>query len=158
MIKAGTMVGSILTPIPKETLTESVIGKFYHLHIETEGISDEIGVAKTLTEQLYEKFHADVVWVEINNGVIDIQLQGSPFVWVLLLEFLPVILLGLSVVFILSSVWGIVTAIPNWAWAMLAVGGGLIFLGPMIGKSVSSVYRKSLETKEYRSYVRSRGE
>jgi len=158
--EAGTIVGSVLTQIPSEMLSESVVGKFYHLHIETTGISTEYEakVATMLTEQLYQKFHADVVWIKIDNGVIDVQLQGSPFVWALLISFLPVILSGLAIVIVLTSVWGIVSNIPSWAWALLAVGGVLIFVGPSLGKSVSGAYKSSLESQEYRTYVRSRRE
>ena len=160
MIDVGTKVGSVLTLISNEVLSESVVGKYYHLRIETTGINtdDEAEVAKVLTEQLYPKFHADVVWIKIDNGVIDIQLQGSPFVWGLLIGFLPVILSGLAIVIVLTSVWGIVSNIPSWAWALLAVGGVLIFVGPSLGKSVSGAYKSSLESQEYRTYVRSRRE
>ncbi len=158
MLEVGTLVSPVIVQLPKEALTESVVGKFYHLHIETRGISvdNEVNVAKVLVEQLWTKFHADVVWIRIDNGIIDMQLQGSPFVWMLLLEFLPVILGGLAVAFILSSVWGIVTSVPGWAWALLAVGGILIFVGPSLGKTLSGATKSYQERKEYATYVRSR--
>jgi hypothetical protein len=147
MIQAGTLVGSALKYLPQETLTESVKGKCYHIHMETQGIrpEDEVKVAKRLVDELYAKFKADVVWIRIENGIIDMQLYGSPFVWALLIAFLPTLLVLLGIVLLFASIWSVISNIPSWAWALLAVGVGMIFFAPVIGKTLGNF----MATPEY---------
>jgi hypothetical protein len=94
------------------------------------------------------RFRAKVVWIRISEDVIDVQLEGSPFAWAALIAFIPTILAILGVSVILVSVYSVVSAIPSWAWALLIVGVGLIFIGPTISKSLKAGY------KEYRVKVR----
>ena len=151
MIQAGTLVGSALKYLPQETLTDSVKGKCYQLHVETQGIKaeDEAKVAERLVDELYARFKADVVWIRIENGVIDMQLYGSPFAWALLLAFLPTLLAILGIVFLLASVWSVIAAIPSWAWALLAVGVAMIVVGPVIGKTLGNFMRTPEYSKRY---------
>jgi len=138
MLELGKLVGTKLMQMPKEVLTDSVPGKVYHLTIETKGIANEEEVAKTLVSELYSKFKAKVLWIRIENGTIDVQLIGSPFAWAALIAFLPAILSILGIVFVLVSIYNVIAAIPAWAWALLAVGVGLIFIGPTIAKSLTA--------------------
>lgn len=138
MLEAGKLVGTKLVLMPKEVLTDSVPGKVYHLTIETKGIANEEETAKVLVKDLYDRFKAEVLWIKIENGVIDMQLIGSPFAWVALIAFIPAILAILGIVFVLVSVYSVIAAIPAWAWALLAVGVGLILIGPTITKSLTA--------------------
>jgi hypothetical protein len=154
MLEVGKLVGTKLVEMPKEVLTDSVPGKVYHLSIETKGVTNEEEVAKTLTSELYNKFKAKVVWMKIENGTIDIQLIGSPFAWLALLAWLPAILSVLGIVMVLVSVYSVISAIPGWAWALLAVGVGMMLFGPKIAGAITS----GLERKEYVTYVTGREE
>lgn len=138
MLEVGKLVGTKLMQMSKEVLTDSVPGKVYHLTIETKGISpnNEEEVAKVLVEELYDRFKAKVIWMRIENGTIEVQLIGSPFVWLALIGFLPAILTILGVIFILVSVYNVIASIPTWAWALLAVGVAIIFIGPKIVKPI----------------------
>lgn len=142
MLELGKLAGTRLVQMPKEVLTTSVPGKVYHLTIKTKGVSNEKEVAKTLIAGLYEKFKAKVIWMRIKDDIIDIQLIGSPFAWLALLAWLPAILTALGIVMILISVYSVVSAIPGWAWALLAVGVGIIFFGPKVAESVTGGYEK----------------
>jgi len=141
MIEIGRLAGTKLIEIPKEVLTESVPGKVYHLHIETKGIPNEEEVARALIGKLYEKFKAKVIWIRIEDGVIDLQLIGSPFAWAALLAFLPFILAALGVIMVLLSVYGVVTAIPAWVWALAIAGLGIIYFGPRLANLLFGGYK-----------------
>ena len=142
MLEVGKLAGTRLVEMPKEVFTDSVPGKVYHLTVETKGIVNEEEVAKTLIAELYNKFKARVIWIRIENGVIDLQLVGSPFAWFALLAWLPTILAMLGIVMILVSIYSVIAAIPGWAWALMAVGVGVILLGPRIGEAVTAGYKK----------------
>ena len=132
----------MLEEIPRDMQTDSVPGKCYHLHIETKGIYKEKEVALVLTNELYKRFKADVVWMRIDHGVIDIQLYGSPFAWAALIAFLPAILGLLGVTFIISSVWSVISAIPGYAWALLGVGIVTLYFAPKIGGMFTGTQRR----------------
>jgi small-conductance mechanosensitive channel len=137
MLEVGILAGTRLVHIPQRYMTESVRERVYHLHIETQGITDEKAAALALTTQLYDKFKAKVTWVRIEDGTIELQLVGSPFAWVALIAALPAILGLLGIVMILVSIYTVLSAIPSWAWATLATGVALLLLGPSIGKMVA---------------------
>ena len=147
MLEVGKLAGTKLVQIPKEVLTDSVPGKVYHLTIETKGIANEEEVTKTLVTELYNKFKAQVIWIRIENGVIDLQTIGSPFAWLALLAWLPTILAMLGIVMILVSIYSVIAAIPGWAWALMAVGVAVILFGPKIGEAVTAGFGRE---KEYR--------
>lgn len=142
MLEVGKLVGTRLVQMSNVVLTDSVPGKVYHLTIETKGIANEEEVASVLTRELYDRFKAKVVWMRIKDGNIEVQLIGSPFIWAALIGFIPEILLLLGVVFVLVSVWNVIASIPSWTWALLAVGVGIIFLGPTIAKSLTRGHEK----------------
>ena len=148
MLEVGKLIGTRLVEMSKEVLTDSVPGKVYHLTIETKGIANEEEVAKTLVTELYNKFKAQVIWIRIENGVIDLQTIGSPFAWLALLAWLPTILAMLGIVMILVSIYSVIAAIPGWAWALLAVGVAMILFGPKIGEAVTAGFGRE---KEYRA-------
>jgi len=137
MIEVGILAGTRLEEIPQQYMTESVRERVYHLHIETQGVTDEKAAALALTTQLYNKFKAKVTWIRVADGTIDLQLIGSPFAWVALIAALPAILALLGIVMILVSIYTVLAAIPSWAWATLATGVALLLLGPTIAKTIS---------------------
>jgi len=136
MLEVGTLAGTRLEEIPQRFMTESVRGRVYHLHIETKGITDEREAAFILALELERRFKAKVVWIRVENGTIETQITGSPFAWGALIGALPEIFGLIGVILLLVSLWTVVSAVPPWAWATLAVGVVLLLLGPTIGKSL----------------------
>jgi hypothetical protein len=150
MLELGKLAGTRIVEMSKDVLTDSVPGKVYHLTIETKGIANEKEVAKTLVTKLYDNFKAQVIWIRIENGVIDLQLIGSPFAWLALLAFLPTILAMLGIVVVLVSLYSVLAAIPGWAWGLLVVGVGLILFGPKISEAVSAGFKAEKKYKVIR--------
>jgi len=151
MLEVGKLAGTKLVGMSKEVLTDSVPGKVYHLTIETKGIANEEEVARVLIAKLYEKFRAKVVWIRIADGIIDLQLIGSPFAWFALLAWLPTILAMFGIIVVLVSLYSVLTAIPGWAWGLLAVGIGLMLFGPQIGGAVSAGFKAEKKYKVVRA-------
>ena len=151
MLEVGKLIGTRLVEMSKEVLTDSVPGKVYHLTIETKGIANEEEVARVLIAKLYEKFRAKVIWIRIADGIIDLQLIGSPFPWLVLLAWLPTILAMLGIVMILVSIYSVIAAIPSWAWALMAVGVAVILFGPKVAETVTAGFGKEKEYKVIRA-------
>lgn len=136
MLELGKMAGKRGTPLPIEMLTDSVPGKFYHMSIETGGITNEEAAASTLVNKLYEEFKAEVIWIKVDGKNVELQLSGSPFVWAALIPFIPTILNIIGITVVLVAVYSIMSAIPGWAWGLLIIGGSIIFIGPSIAKEL----------------------
>lgn len=131
----GKMVGDQTIYMPKEVLTESVIGQVYELQIKTNGVPSPSSVAAVLQKKLKEKFNANLLYFEVDDNVLTIQIEGSPFAWNLLLVFLPEILVGLGIAVLFIMVYLVTSTIPSWQFGLVAVALTLIFLGPgMVSK------------------------
>lgn len=130
----GSPQGELFMEIPKEMLTDSVPGVIYTLLIRTEGISDSQKVVDTLIPALEEKFGAKTTYISVGDRDIILQIEGSPFVWALLIPWIPSILALIGIVVAFVSVWSVITSIPSWVYALSAIGVGLIFIGPTVGK------------------------
>lgn len=137
VFELGTIVGKYVQEIPRELLTTSVPGKCYHIRIETVGIADEQQVADTLIQEFLTKFKAEVKYIRIENGVVDIQLEGSPFVWSAVILWLPSIFTLLGITLIGIAVFTVFAAIPGWAWGVLAIGIVFILLAPSASKIIA---------------------
>lgn len=138
MLELGKKLSGRLLEMPKQFLVESAPEKIYQLRIETEGVMNEEEVTRLLVEKLYSKFRAKITWIRIDGNTIDLQLVGSPFAWGLLLLFIPSILAIAGIGVVLVAVFSVVSAVPGWAWAVLAVGVGLILVGPVVGKAITA--------------------
>jgi len=136
VFKMGVRKLGNLLNIPEEMLGESVIGAVYEVQIKTKGISNPQQIANLISSELPKKVSSTIKYIEIGSDYIILQIEGSPFPWALLLGFLPQLLLLAGVVVMFISVWSVISAIPSWAWALLAVGGGLVLFGPTIGKAL----------------------
>ena len=135
MFEVGEMVGRYVKEIPQQALTSSVPGKHYHMRVSVNEVStdDEVALAQRIAEGLAEKFDAEVKYIRIENGVIDIQLEGSPFDWVSVAAWLPSVFVLSGIALIGVSVYTVFSAIPSWAWGTLAVGIILLVIAPSIG-------------------------
>lgn len=135
VVSFGKHVEGRLIEIPTVVLGDSVPGKVYEIHIKTNGVPDAEKTVMLLAEKLYDEHKAHTIWAEVDGDTIRFQVIGSPFVWAVLIPFIPAImgLLGISVVLI--SVYSVLAAIPSWAWGLLVAGVILIVAGPTIGKA-----------------------
>lgn len=135
--KYKLMYSGTLEAAPLSLLGESVPKRLYQIDIQTRGIPNPNLVADTLRRELWNKFGANVVWVEVGNDMIRIQLIGSPFIWAALLLFLPQILSALGVIVALIALYLLVTGIPIWVWGLGAIAIVLLLFGPSIAKMVT---------------------
>jgi len=131
----GTKTITELQYIPKDMLTDSVIGQKYELKIRTNGVPDPAATINLLATELPKQFFdLKVLWINVEGDTITIQISGSPFAWPALLLFLPTILAGVGVIIVLIGVYLMFSAVPGWVFALVIIGGVLIFVGPKIGE------------------------
>lgn len=126
----GKSVGGGTIFMDKTILTESVIGQNYEIQMKTNGVPNPDQVATVLSKTLREKFNAKLLYFEVDDNILTLQLEGSPFSWGLLLTFLPEILLGLGVLVSFIMVYFITSQIPSWQYALGAIALSLIFIAP----------------------------
>lgn len=133
--KLGKIGGDQTIYMEKEMLTESVIGQIYELQLKTRGVSCPECAAATLSKKLKEKFGATLLYFEVDDDIMTIQIEGSPFSWNLLFVFLPEILVGLGIVVLFIMVYLVTSSIPSWQYGLGAIALTLIYLAPsMISK------------------------
>lgn len=135
MLELGTKIGNVGLEIPSDMLTTSVPEKFYHLRIQYSGtMSDEVEFAKKFSSELYTMFKAKVAYMRIAPDYVDVQLEGSPFAWAALVLWLPTIFVLFGLTLIGVGVFTVLSAIPSWAWGVVAVGVLLVVIAPTVGK------------------------
>lgn len=132
IVTLGTKKLGTTRYIPSGILTESVRGRTYELRIGTNGVPDHMKALEALKSGLEENFSTKVIYGDVIDSVIVIQMTGSPFVWGAILLFLPQILAGVGIIVSLITVYLVVSAVPTWAYALGAIGLVLIFGVPTI--------------------------
>jgi len=123
----GQKIPGSLSPLSPVTLStgETEKGKYYELHIDTDGIPDPSKAVDTLIAGLRNR-GVETVWASADARRINIQVAGSPMAWAVLIPLIPTILSVIGVVVTLVVAYTIFAGIPNWAWGLLAIG--LLFL------------------------------
>ena len=123
----GRRIPGSLSPLSQTTLSlgGTVKGKFYELHINTDGMPNPRNAVDALVNGLSAR-GVETVWASADGESIQIQIAGSPLAWVAIIPFIPTILSVVGVVVTLVAVYMIFTGIPGWALGLLAVG--LLFL------------------------------
>ncbi|GAH04792.1 unnamed protein product, partial [marine sediment metagenome] len=119
----GQRIPGSLAPLSQATLSMGATekGKFYELHIDTDGIPDPRKAVETLIAGLRTQ-GVETVWASADAKSIRLQIAGSPMSWPVVLSLLPSILNILGIAVILISVYLIVSGIPGWIWGLLVVG------------------------------------
>lgn len=134
-----------MRPITKERILtwETTQPKgIYEVHVEV----DKTFNADYLASVLYERFQAafpdlKINWIDACPVKQTITFQfidtSNPIAIATILTLLPAILALAGVVAVLLSVWNVISAVPAWAWALLAVGMILLIFGPGIAKALT---------------------
>ena len=138
----GRRIPGALMPLGPVALSigETEKGKFYELHIYTDGIPDPRRTIEGLIDGLRDH-GVETIWARSDAESIQIQIAGSPIAWATLLLLLPTILSVLGVVVTLIAVYMIFSGIPSWSWGLLAVGLLLLAVLPKIIKIPDERYR-----------------
>lgn len=142
IFKVGRSQGAYTVLLPKSVRTTSVPGAIYELQLKTMGVPDPKAVALRLADGLAEKFGATLLYFEVDNNVLTIQIEGSPFAWTALLLFLPEILAGFGILITMITVYLVGASIPSWIYGMIFFGSVLLLFG---GKIAGKVTPKELE-------------
>ena len=136
-IEYGRKVAGRIVYMPRNVLTESVPGAVYQLEIKTKGVPDPKKAISTLTTELPRKFpRLKVLWIQVEDPYIRMQIQGSPFSWAALLAFLPEILMAIGIIVLFITVYLVISWVPSWVWALLLTGTLLLFVGPRIARRI----------------------
>ena len=130
----GQKIPGSLQPLSPVTLStgETEKGKYYELHIDTDGIPDPRKAVETLIAGLRAQ-GVETVWASADAKSIRLQIAGSPMSWPVVLSLLPSILGVLGIAVILISVYLVTAAVPSWVWGLLIVGILLITILPKPG-------------------------
>lgn len=119
-------------PIPREKLVETIPGWTYEILIQTDKPAPPNTINTFLTHFSQKLPQVKILWISVDGNQIRIQLQGSPIAWSTILALIGWILPLLGLTLILIAVWSVISAVPSWAWAALALGVTLILLTPTI--------------------------
>ena len=127
MYSVGQRIPGSLQPLSQVTLStgETEKGKYYELHIDTDGITDPSKAVEALIVGL-RNHGVETVWASADARRINIQIAGSPMAWAALIPLVPTILSVLGIVVTLVAVYVIFGGVPGWAFGLLAIG--LLFL------------------------------
>uniref|UniRef100_A0A6M3ME67 Uncharacterized protein n=1 Tax=viral metagenome TaxID=1070528 RepID=A0A6M3ME67_9ZZZZ len=127
MYSVGQRIPGSLQPLSQVTLStgETEKGKYYELHIDTDGITDPSKAVEALIVGL-RNHGVEMVWASADARRINIQIAGSPMAWAALIPLVPTILSVLGIVVTLVAVYVIFGGVPGWAFGLLAIG--ILFL------------------------------
>lgn len=113
---------------------QPIPGCYYEIQVVTDRGVPENQIQTLITQIVngFEQRGLTVQSVEVNDNQTAIQFRGSPFEWIEILSFLPLIftLLGLAV--LLLAIFNLITSIPTWVWGAIVIGSILIFAEPWI--------------------------
>jgi len=131
----GQKILGSLMPLSQVTLStgETEKGKYYELHIDTDGMPDPRKAVETLIVGLRNQ-GLETVWASADARRINIQIAGSPMAWVALIPLIPTILSVVGIVVTLVAVYMIFGGIPSWAFGLLAIGLLLLTVIPTLVK------------------------
>lgn len=131
----GQKMPGSLAPLDQVTLSmgETEKGKFYELHISTDGIPNPRRAVETLIAGLRNQ-GVETVWASADAERITIQIAGSPMAWAALIPLIPTILSIIGVIATVLAVYMIFTGIPGWAFGLLAVGLLFLYVVPSLIK------------------------
>jgi len=138
-----------LTYIPRNMLSESVIGQIYEVHVRTQSLlglggASKKNIANIIIQELPKRVPGlKLKWIRVEDTMIKIQFVGSPFPFALLLLMLPEILSLVGITVSLIGVYLVWRKIPSSALAIIALGIALFYLAPIISKLARKAIRET---------------
>jgi hypothetical protein len=122
-------------PIPLANLKVAPKGSMYLIQLDVSPLTQDKAVEalNKLTAEMKTKFGIQTIYGKATKDKIYLLIKGSPFSWLALLAWLPVILALIGIILFGISIWQAITAIPSWVYATLIIGAALIIVGPTIG-------------------------
>jgi hypothetical protein len=128
------VVGKGYVKIPDQMLDVTIPNWVYEIQILTDkSVTDPPALANLIKTEFAKRLpDVKIYWISVDGDEVRIQLSASPIAWATILALLPLIFALVGLTLILISVWGIITAIPSWAWAALIVGIVLLWIIPAI--------------------------
>jgi len=128
----GKRIAGSLVRIPRYALTETVPGMIYEIQVTCNKPAPPELINIIRREFASRLPQVTIHHISIEDKLVRIQLSGSPIAWELILSLLPLIFTLAGLVILLIAVYGIISAIPSWAWALLAIGVITLFILPSI--------------------------
>jgi len=125
----GRRIQGILQPIDVSlpAFRSSTPGQIYEIHVRTVNlVREKEFLADMLISELNSR-GARVIWLEVSDYEVKIQVIGSPFAWQIILALLPEIFMLVGVALVSISVFTVWAMVPGWVTGMMFVG--LMFLG-----------------------------
>lgn len=135
----GEPVKGELIYIPNKMLSESVIGQIYEAHVRTQSLLGQGGaskenIANIIIQELPKRVPGlKLKWIRVEDTMIKLQFEGSPFAWLLFLTALPAILRLVGITVSLIGIYLVSTEIPGWTLGVIILGLSLFYLAPRLG-------------------------
>ncbi|GAI83790.1 unnamed protein product [marine sediment metagenome] len=147
----GKRIEGDLIYIPNKMLSESTIGQIYEVHVRTQGLlglggASKENIANIIVKELPKRVPGlKLKWILIEDTLIKIQLEGSPFAWALFLTILPAILRLVGVAVVLIGIYLVWTRIPGWTLGLIVTGILLFYMTPKLGPTLLKPLKELVE-------------
>lgn len=134
MLTVGTKIVGTYVRIPEQMLDVTIPDWVYEIQILVDKpVSDSVALANLIKTEFSKRLpDVKIHWIFIDGDEVRIQITGSPTAWSLILSLLPLIFTLLGLTLIMVAIWGVISSIPSWAWALLIMGVALFWILPYI--------------------------
>ena len=124
--------------VPISSLKVGRKGSIYDVELRVSDVTPEKAraVVDALSRGLRENFGIRPIYISVTEDRIFMEVQGSPFSWLALLTWLPIILSVVGITLVGISVYEVIASVPSWLIGTLVIGAGLIIFGPIIGEFI----------------------
>lgn len=145
MVQYGRRIFGLMRPISEAQVLAFETTKpkeVYQINMEVDKAFDAEYLASVLVERFEAAFpDLRINWIDVCpiKKTVKFQFVDTSGVvgFAAILALLPQILLLAGVAIVLLSIWNIISAVPTWAWALLAVGVIFLIFGPGIAKALT---------------------
>lgn len=138
MYTLGVKKSGIYIQIPQKLLDYTIPDWTYEIQLKTDKpVQNPSELATLIKTKFAEKLpEVKIHYIEINGDEVRIQLSASPLSWSTILTFLPLIFLVAGLTILLVAVWGVISAVPSWAWALLVIGIVVLWISPYVMETI----------------------
>lgn len=123
-------------------LSESTIGQIYEAHVRTQSLlglggASKENIANIIVKELPKRVPGlKLKWICVDDTMIKLQFEGSPFAWALFLTILPSLLSIVGVAVVLIGIYLVWTKIPGWTLGLIVAGILLFYMAPKLGPTL----------------------